>query len=79
MRASTWRTRATSSASELSGSCGAVTSGLDLALHLLDCTYGPKVALAVEALLEDVSGPGDMGLERDDGDRPPTEFGGETP
>jgi transcriptional regulator GlxA family with amidase domain len=31
-------------------SCGAVTSGLDLALHLLDRTYGPKVALAVEAL-----------------------------
>jgi hypothetical protein len=27
-------------------SCGAVTSGLDLALHLLDRTYGPKVALA---------------------------------
>jgi hypothetical protein len=31
-------------------SCGAVTSGLDLALHLLHRTYGPKVALAVEAL-----------------------------
>ena len=31
-------------------SCGAVTSGLDLALHLLERTYGPKVALAVEAL-----------------------------
>ena len=31
-------------------SCGAVTSGLDLALHLLDRTYGPKVALAVETL-----------------------------
>jgi transcriptional regulator GlxA family with amidase domain len=30
--------------------CGAVTSGLDLALHLLDRTYGPRVALAVEEL-----------------------------
>ena len=29
---------------------GGVTSGLDLALHLLDRTYGPRVALAVEAL-----------------------------
>ncbi|MGH3638548.1 MAG: DJ-1/PfpI family protein [Mycobacterium sp.] len=29
---------------------GAVTSGLDLALHLLERTYGPGVALAVEAL-----------------------------
>ena len=29
---------------------GAVTSGLDLALHLLDRTYGAKVALAVEDL-----------------------------
>jgi len=29
---------------------GAVTSGLDLALHLLDRTYGAKVALAVEEL-----------------------------
>lgn len=29
---------------------GAVTSGLDLALHLLDRTYGAKVALAVENL-----------------------------
>jgi transcriptional regulator GlxA family with amidase domain len=28
----------------------AVTSGLDLALYLLERTYGPKVALAVEAL-----------------------------
>ncbi|MDT5106789.1 MAG: hypothetical protein QOI25_4302 [Mycobacterium sp.] len=33
-------------------SSGAVTSGLDLALHLLDRTYGPKVALAVEALFD---------------------------
>jgi transcriptional regulator GlxA family with amidase domain len=29
---------------------GAVTSGLDLALHLLDRTYGPQVALGVEEL-----------------------------
>jgi transcriptional regulator GlxA family with amidase domain len=29
---------------------GGVTSGLDLALHLLDRTYGPRVALAVESL-----------------------------
>jgi transcriptional regulator GlxA family with amidase domain len=29
---------------------GGVTSGLDLALHLLDRTYGPRVALAVEEL-----------------------------
>jgi transcriptional regulator GlxA family with amidase domain len=29
---------------------GAVTSGLDLALHLLDRTYGARVALAVEEL-----------------------------
>ena len=29
---------------------GGVTSGLDLALHLLDRSYGPRVALAVEAL-----------------------------
>jgi transcriptional regulator GlxA family with amidase domain len=29
---------------------GGVTSGLDLALHLLDRDYGPRVALAVEAL-----------------------------
>ena len=29
---------------------GAVTSGLDLALHLLDRTYGAQVALAVEEL-----------------------------
>ena len=29
---------------------GAVTSGLDLALHLLERTYGPRVALAVEEL-----------------------------
>lgn len=29
---------------------GAVTSGLDLALHLLDRTYGPRVALGVEEL-----------------------------
>jgi transcriptional regulator GlxA family with amidase domain len=27
-----------------------VTSGLDLALHLLDRAYGPKVAIAVESL-----------------------------
>jgi transcriptional regulator GlxA family with amidase domain len=33
-------------------SSGAVTSGLDLALHLLDRTYGPKVALAVEVLFD---------------------------
>lgn len=31
---------------------GGVTSGLDLALHLLDRAYGPRVALAVEELLE---------------------------
>jgi transcriptional regulator GlxA family with amidase domain len=31
---------------------GGVTSGLDLALHLLDRTYGPRVALAVEELFE---------------------------
>jgi transcriptional regulator GlxA family with amidase domain len=29
---------------------GGVTSGLDLALHLLDRTFGPGVALAVESL-----------------------------
>lgn len=29
---------------------GGVTSGLDLALYLLERTYGPRVALAVEAL-----------------------------
>jgi transcriptional regulator GlxA family with amidase domain len=29
---------------------GAVTSGLDLALHLLQRSYGPRVALAVEQL-----------------------------
>ncbi len=29
---------------------GAVTSGLDLALHLLDRSFGPQVALAVEEL-----------------------------
>ncbi|MBY6348906.1 DJ-1/PfpI family protein [Rhodococcoides corynebacterioides] len=28
---------------------GGVTSGLDLALHLLDRSYGPRIALAVEA------------------------------
>lgn len=31
-------------------SSGSVTSGLDLALHLLARSYGPRVALAVEAL-----------------------------
>ena len=31
---------------------GGVTSGLDLALHLLDRRYGPRVALAVEELFE---------------------------
>jgi transcriptional regulator GlxA family with amidase domain len=31
---------------------GGVTSGLDLALYLLDRTYGPRVALAVEELFE---------------------------
>jgi transcriptional regulator GlxA family with amidase domain len=31
---------------------GGVTSGLDLALHLLDRTYGPRVALTVEELFE---------------------------
>jgi transcriptional regulator GlxA family with amidase domain len=31
---------------------GGVTSGLDLALHLLERTYGPRVALAVEELFE---------------------------
>jgi transcriptional regulator GlxA family with amidase domain len=30
----------------------AVTSGLDLALYLLERSYGPKVALAVEALFD---------------------------
>jgi len=29
---------------------GGVTSGLDLALHLLQRSYGPRVALAVESL-----------------------------
>jgi transcriptional regulator GlxA family with amidase domain len=29
---------------------GGVTSGLDLALHLLHRSYGPRVALAVESL-----------------------------
>ena len=29
---------------------GAVTSGLDLALHLLERSYGPRVAIAVESL-----------------------------
>lgn len=31
---------------------GGVTSGLDLALHLLERSYGPSVALAVEKLFE---------------------------
>jgi transcriptional regulator GlxA family with amidase domain len=31
---------------------GGVTSGLDLALYLLDRSYGPRVALAVEGLFE---------------------------
>ncbi|MGX9792326.1 DJ-1/PfpI family protein [Mycobacterium sp. MMS18-G62] len=31
---------------------GGVTSGLDLALHLLDRAFGPRVALAVEELFE---------------------------
>jgi transcriptional regulator GlxA family with amidase domain len=31
---------------------GGVTSGLDLALHLLQRTYGPRVAIAVERLFE---------------------------
>lgn len=31
---------------------GGVTSGLDLALYLLDRDYGPRVALSVEALFE---------------------------
>jgi transcriptional regulator GlxA family with amidase domain len=31
---------------------GGVTSGLDLALHLLDRSYGPRVALAVAELFE---------------------------
>lgn len=31
-------------------SAGGVTSGLDLALHLLDRAYGPRVALAVERM-----------------------------
>ena len=29
---------------------GGVTSGLDLALHLLQRSYGPRVALAIESL-----------------------------
>ena len=39
-----WSTTVTSSPR------GGVTSGLELALHLLDRSYGPRVALAVEAL-----------------------------
>jgi transcriptional regulator GlxA family with amidase domain len=31
---------------------GGVTSGLDLALHLLERSYGPRVAIAVEKLFE---------------------------
>lgn len=31
-------------------SAGGVTSGLDLALHLLDRSYGPRIALSVEKL-----------------------------
>lgn len=31
---------------------GGVTSGLDLALHLLDRWYGPRIAHAVERLFE---------------------------
>jgi transcriptional regulator GlxA family with amidase domain len=31
---------------------GGVTSGLDLALHLLQRSYGPRVALAVESLFD---------------------------
>lgn len=31
---------------------GGVTSGLDLALHLLNRSYGPRVALAVEAMFD---------------------------
>jgi transcriptional regulator GlxA family with amidase domain len=50
-------------------SCGAVTSGLDLALHLLDRTYGPKVALAVEALF----GYGRRGIVWTDSGRTPME------
>jgi transcriptional regulator GlxA family with amidase domain len=33
-------------------SAGGVTSGLDLGLHLLDRSYGPRVAHAVEQLFE---------------------------
>ncbi len=33
-------------------SSGGVTSGLDLALHLLDRWYGPRIAHAVEELFE---------------------------
>ena len=31
---------------------GGVTSALDLALHLLERSYGPRVAIAVETLFE---------------------------
>ncbi|MDT5364371.1 MAG: hypothetical protein QOC69_6133 [Mycobacterium sp.] len=31
---------------------GGVTSGLDLALHLLERSYGPRVAIEVEQLFE---------------------------
>lgn len=31
---------------------GGVTSGLDLALHLLDRSFGPRIALAVEAMFD---------------------------
>jgi transcriptional regulator GlxA family with amidase domain len=33
-------------------SAGGVTSGLDLALHLLERSYGPRVAIAVEELFQ---------------------------
>jgi transcriptional regulator GlxA family with amidase domain len=33
-------------------SAGGVTSGLDLALYLLERSYGPRVAIAVETLFE---------------------------
>jgi transcriptional regulator GlxA family with amidase domain len=31
---------------------GGVSSGLDVALHLLERSYGPRVAIAVEELFE---------------------------
>jgi len=53
---------------------GGVTSGLDLALHLLQRSYGPRVALAIESLFATSGGErcgpeGCVGCDRQDADR----------